>query len=708
MCGGLEQLNMKTTAPSSSLETKTMDCLTGAVGSECSFSVLLEFAADNDVEGFQRSIRDVSLVGEVGLWYGRRKCTKQIVVERRTPLMIAAKYGSVDVVNLILSLPEVEVNLSCGPDKSTALHCAASGGSIRAVEVVKLLLLAGADPCLTDANGHRPFDVIVSPWNMPQMKVALEELLNNAASVCLENLHELTVSLRSSSSSLSTSLGSGSSSLVSDAKISLVTCKPADNNISSAPDRKEYPVDPSIPDIKSSIYGTDEFRMFSFKIRPCSRAYSHDWTECPFVHPGENARRRDPRKFHYSGVPCPDFRKGTCKRGDLCEYAHGVFESWLHPAQYRTRLCKDGTTCNRRVCFFAHRPEELRPLYVSSGMCIQSPQSAASAVTTMDRAAAMNLLPGSPSALCAMSMSPFSPAMSPSANGICQSPVGWPQQHVPTLHLPGSNIQASRLKSSFNARDMPAMELNMSPNFDLHQQQHLNSLSCLSQPHLVTKSANLDGLFLTEFSSPQYPDQVTAMPMLSSAHKSVLLNQLHQQQRVLSPIKTNIFSPKNDHPLSQSAFDASLSERFSPWHVEPLSPLNSRFSAHTNLEKQFRGLSSQELEYKLSDDLESKGTVGSPVNSWSKRETPNDKVDWSVQEDELGQFCKSCSLGHHDMEPAVSWVQSLVKESPSALATAAASSQTLSVEGSNSHSDFGDHATFGAWHELLKLDKIMA
>ena len=267
MCGSLEQLNTKTTTPSSE-ETRRMDCLTGVVGSECSFSVLLEFAADNDVEGFQRSMirSDVSLIGEVGLWYGCQKCSKQIVVEHRTPLMIAAKYGSVDVVKLILSLSETDVNLSCGPDKSTALHCAASGGSIRAVEVVKLLLLASADPCVTDANGHCPFDVIFAPWNMPHIKVTLEELLNNDGPVFLEDLREATVSFSPGSSSLSSSLDIGSSSLFSDAKISEVTCKTTENIVSSASERKEYPVDPSIPDIKSNICGIDEFHMFSFKI----------------------------------------------------------------------------------------------------------------------------------------------------------------------------------------------------------------------------------------------------------------------------------------------------------------------------------------------------------------------------------------------------------------------------------------------------------
>ena len=60
--------------------------------------------------------------------------------------------------------------------------------------------------------------------------------------------------------------------------------------------------------------------MYSFKVKPCSRAYSHDWTECPFVHPGENARRRDPRRYSYSCVPCPEFRKGgACRKGDNCE-----------------------------------------------------------------------------------------------------------------------------------------------------------------------------------------------------------------------------------------------------------------------------------------------------------------------------------------------------------------------------------------------------
>lgn len=109
-------------------------------------------------------------------------------------------------------------------------------------------------------------------------------------------------------------------------------------------------------------FSCDHFRMFEFKVRKCARGRSHDWTECPYAHPGEKARRRDPRKVHYTGTPCPEFRKGVCKKGDGCEFAHGVFECWLHPSRYRTQPCKDGTQCRRRICFFAHTPDQLRVL----------------------------------------------------------------------------------------------------------------------------------------------------------------------------------------------------------------------------------------------------------------------------------------------------------------------------------------------------------
>ncbi|KHN40356.1 Zinc finger CCCH domain-containing protein 20 [Glycine soja] len=166
------------------------------------------------------------------------------------------------------------------------------------------------------------------------------------------------------------------------------------------------------PDAAVDAYSCDHFRMYEFKVRRCARGRSHDWTECPYAHPGEKARRRDPRKFHYSGAACPEFRKGNCKKGDTCEFAHGVFECWLHPARYRTQPCKDGTSCRRRVCFFAHTPEQLRVLPM------QSPRSAANSSESYDGSPMRQMM--SPAAFisspAASPSPPESPPVSPSIN----------------------------------------------------------------------------------------------------------------------------------------------------------------------------------------------------------------------------------------------------------------------------------------------------
>ncbi|KAL9361491.1 hypothetical protein Peur_044276 [Populus x canadensis] len=692
------------------------------VETEDAFASLLELAANNDVEGFKRSIeRDPSCVDQIGLWYGRQKGSKQMANEYRTPLMVAATYGSIGVIKVILSLSDADVNRSCGADKSTALHCAASGGAVNAVDVVKLLLAAGADANVVDANGHRPIDAIVVPPKFQEARLTLEELLSAEGYVIEHNLRVSMSSANANSNSPPLSPSLEDMSLLSGSD------SPMKSKLNEAPvpfvsEKKEYPVDPSLPDIKNSIYSTDEFRMYSFKVRPCSRAYSHDWTECPFVHPGENARRRDPRKFHYSCVPCPDFRKGACRRGDMCEYAHGVFECWLHPAQYRTRLCKDGTNCARRVCFFAHTVEELRPLYVSTGSAVPSPRSSTPGATAMDFAAAMSLLPGSPS-VSVMSPQPFSPPMSPSANGLSHSSMAWLQPNVPALHLPGSNLQSSRLRSSLNARDIQA-DYNLLPDFDVQQQQLLSELSSLSQPSLSNNSlnrsgrlktlapSNLDVLFSAESLSPQYADQALASAVFSPSHKSAVLNQFQQQQSMLSPINTN-FSPKNvDHPLLQASF---ASGRMSPRNVEPISPMSSRVSMLAQREKQQQHLHSLGSQEQVSNNA---AIVGSPVNSWSKWGSSNGKPDWTVSADEFGKLRRSNSfeLGSGD-EPDVSWVQSLVRESPTEMKekstvhvsesiTASASSSESSNINSHIEPVDLDHAV-GSWVEQLHIDHLV-
>ncbi|TKY49596.1 Zinc finger CCCH domain-containing protein 30 [Spatholobus suberectus] len=722
MCGGPEKSKSLSTPSSSAVEgsTNVKDMKNLTVHTEDSFSCLLELASNNDFEDFKQVLdRDASLINEVGVWYVRQIGSKQVVLEHRTPLMVAATYGSIDVLKLVLSCPEADVNFSCGTDKSTALHCAASGGSVNAVDVVKLLLSAGADINCVDAHGNRPVDVIVVPPKLEGVKATLEDLLSDSASDGCVGDCSIPVSVNSSSPDSAAHLSSPENGLPSSPMASKFT----DTAVNSTSEKKEYPIDPSLPDIKNSIYATDEFRMFSFKVRPCSRAYSHDWTECPFVHPGENARRRDPRKFHYSCVPCPDFRKGACRRGDMCEYAHGVFECWLHPAQYRTRLCKDGTSCNRRVCFFAHTAEELRPLYVSTGSAVPSPRSSASTPNVMDMAAAMSLFPGSPSSISSMSQSPFAQPMSPSTTGISHSSTAWPQPNVPALHLPGSNIQTSRLRSSLNARDMPPQDLDVLQDFD-GQQHLLNDLGCFSQPRpgaiSVSRSgrsktltpSNLDELFSAEISSPRYSDPAVAS-VFSPRHKSAILNQFQQLQSSLSPINTSVSSPRNvEHPLLQASFGVSSPGRMSPRSMEPISPMSSRLSAFAQREKQqqqLRSLSSRDLGANNPVSI-----IGSPVNSWSNWGSPNGngKVDWSVNGNELGRLQRSSAfeLGNNGEEPDLSWVQSLVKESPSEIKEKlAGSGPVASADGLNSNPQVEsmDHSVLGAWLEQMQLDQLV-
>lgn len=356
-------------------------------------SILLDFAAADDLQGFKNAVDSGLPVNGSGLWYGSRIGSRKMAYEERTPLMVAALYGSINVLRYILSrAEESDTNRIAGSDGVSALHLAVAGGSPCSPTAIQILLDASANPNLVSSNGLKPSDLIPkSP----------------------------------SSKKLKTLFGSEESDPVSPK---------SEGGFGGAP----------LPDINTGVYGSDDFRMYSFKIKPCSRAYTHDWTECPFAHPGENARRRDPVRHQYSCVPCPEFKKGSCRKGDDCEFAHGVFESWLHPAQYRTRLCKDEIGCSRKVCFFAHRKNELRPVFVSTG----------------------SALPGS--------MDPISPSLSPS------SPK-WGSTSPPTLQLPGG----SRLRSSSSARDVD-LEMELLKSQIAHQNQlNLNPTNLESMFGLV-------------------------------------------------------------------------------------------------------------------------------------------------------------------------------------------------------------------------------
>ncbi|CAN0854814.1 Zinc finger CCCH domain-containing protein 66 [Linum grandiflorum] len=496
----------------------------GGGGSLCrDFSPLLEFSASDDLPSFKTFVEEKGLtdVNQPGLWYGRRIGSNKMGLEVRTPLIIAAMYGSKAVLSYILqkTLPSADViiNQPCGSDGATALHCAAAPGNS---DVVKLLLRASADP--NSLEGEE-----------------IGSLLPDEIEI--------------------------------DASMTMTATAAA---------KKEYPIDVTLPDIKNGIYGTDEFRMFSFKVKPCSRAYSHDWTECPFVHPGENARRRDPRKYLYTCVPCPEFRKGSsCRQGDACEYAHGIFECWLHPAQYRTRLCKDETNCTRRVCFFAHKTEELRPLYPSTGSAVPTPTT-----TSYSGFDIGSLTLSTP------------PLTSPGGGGSPWSTASVIPAPPPALQLPGS-----RLKSSLSARDIDVdVEL-------LGMEAHRRRRQLMDEFEFSSGMSSPSGEFSKIGGLNFNPTSVEDYPLLLSR-----LQDMNLKLRSTYPAAR----------MEQTGFNIN----------------SGRAAAFAKRSQSFVGRSSVNHQHPM-------GFPSSPgkISDWG---SPDGKLDWKIQGEELSKFRKSASFGY--------------------------------------------------------------
>ncbi|KAJ8769485.1 hypothetical protein K2173_002975 [Erythroxylum novogranatense] len=609
-------------------------------------SVLLELSASDDLTGFKTEVEEKGLdVDEASFWYGGEVGSRKMGFQERTPLMIAAMFGSVNVLKYIIQTGKVDINRTCGLDKVTALHCAVAGGANSLVEIVKLLLDASADSSSTDANENKPGDLLnfsfKSPYN--SRKKLIESVLRG------ESLSE-------------------------NDEEKLVTMPQL---MKEGTEKKEYPIDVTLPDINNGIYGTDEFRMYSFKIKPCSRAYSHDWTECPFVHPGENARRRDPRKYPYSCVPCPEFRKGSCQKGDACDYAHGVFESWLHPAQYRTRLCKDETVCSRKVCFFAHKPEELRPVYASTGSAM--PSSSPSSVTAEDMVVSSPLAHGTSLPLPSVSTPPMSPMASASSSS--KSSGMWPKNQ--NLSLPALQLPGSRLKTALFARDLDMeMELLGLENQvnQLHQQRLMDEFSGHSSQSCWNKDfdrigdlkpTNLDDVFGSldpSLLSPLQNMQLRATPTQLTSPNGLQIRQ--NMNKLRSSYTSNLSSSPVRKPTSYG-FDSSA--------AVAAAVMNSRSSAFTKRSQSFIDRGTVTNRRGLTAAATPVSMMSSNLSDWS---SPDGKLDWGIQGDELSKLKRSSSFGVRSSnnfaaravelmpsnidEPDVSWVNSLVKDVPPA------------------------------------------
>ncbi|KAL0539587.1 hypothetical protein IC582_023803 [Cucumis melo] len=647
MCSGSKN---KVASTNSAMEARFLKLSDGGLFSEN--SILLELSASDDVEGFKREVEEKDLdVDEPSCWYGRGIGSKKMGFEERTPLMIAAMFGSSKVVKYLIETGKVDVNRACGSDLTTALHCATAGGSCSSLETIKLLLDGSADVDCVDAYGRKPVDLIVSACRMVLNtgRKAMEMLLRGDG--------------MAGEADLSLYLGEDQQKIT------------ASQFSKEGSDKKEYPVDVSLPDINSGIYGTDDFRMYTFKVKPCSRAYSHDWTECPFVHPGENARRRDPRKYPYSCVPCPEFRKGACPKADSCEYAHGVFESWLHPAQYRTRLCKDETGCTRKVCFFAHKPDELRPVYASTGSGMPSPRSLSSSTGDMSTMSPLALGSSSLSLPTTSTppMSPLASVSSPKNGNLWQNKINLTP---PALQLPGS-----RLKTTLSARDldleMELLGLEKNASQLQHQQQLIDEISRLSSPSYwnadVSRSAemkpsNLDDMFGSLDSSllSQLQGASLKTPISAQVQSPTGLQMRQNMNQLRASYPANNLSSSPVKKPSSFGFDSSS--------AVAAAVMNSRSAAFSKRSQSFIDRAAVSRLPGFTGAANSAATMSSHLSDWN---SPDGKLDWGMNGNDLNKLKKSASFGFRNNgigtptfappveEPDVSWVNSLVKDVPS-------------------------------------------
>nr|BAI94489.1 CCCH-type zinc finger protein [Dianthus caryophyllus] len=570
-------------------------------------SLLLELAAFDDVDAFKLAVEKPGFgLDDAGFWYTRNFGSNKMSCELRTPLMIAAQYGSIRVLDFIIGSGEVDVNRVAGSDRVTALHCAVLGGSDSCSSVVLRLVSAEANVNLLDASGNRACDLIAKLPKIPTKSKQLDTLLKG------EDCDSISMSDSESDSS----------------------------------SKKEYSVS-DLPDINNGVYGSDDFRMYCFKIKPCSRAYTHDWTECPFAHPGENARRRDPTKVNYTCVPCPEFKKGSCKKGEECEFAHGVFESWLHPAQYRTRLCKDETGCARKVCFFAHRREELRPVYASTGSAVPDNGMSVSSPRGNGGFGCTSTPPMSPS------FAPSSPKNGASGGG----GVMWQGKSSgfgggtppPSLQLPGS-----RLRSSLSARDMEFERELLKVEHQM-KQQHFHNQQQLhhhqQQQQMMSPRWNNNGR-ISDMSPSNLETAFNSVNISRSMSMSTPMSMSMSPQSVL------------DSPMN-------IPRKMSPPSVldspKAVAMLNSRAAAFVKRSQSF-------IDRSATMNGNNSSPMSPNLSDWS---APNGKLDWGMQGEEFNKLRKSNSFGykvnHNNTttmkalppgfgEPDVTWVNSLVKD----------------------------------------------
>jgi hypothetical protein len=292
------------------------------------------------------------------------------VKNKRSMLQLAAAMQAVKCVQLLLDAG-ADAGLASPSDGQTALHLACDcKPSMANAKVIAMLVQHGADRDALDFNGHMPGHKLrVATAPLPTAQISSDFSASSGTGFAHKIAGEGQMERQNCSKSCNhchhTRLASSKSTLVTNI---------ADLEMMDGID-----------------YGSSHFRMFHYKVDICPhKDCIHDTDACPYVHPADKSRRRNPGVVSYQPVPCPHFRKGNCRLGDACSLSHGVFECWLHPSKYKTHLCTEGSKCGRELCFFAHSVEELREPFEDCVACSLPSCKIGSAVSLTPRSVCGN------------------------------------------------------------------------------------------------------------------------------------------------------------------------------------------------------------------------------------------------------------------------------------------------------------------------------
>lgn len=259
-----------------------------------STSPVLAAAASNDLSQIRWLIeRENVPVDFMGDWYAEpRNGGKGLERQKRTPCMVAASHGALEVLLYVLQMGADPNKRSEDEERCTAMHCAAAGGAALSTEAIKTLLLFGADRNARDMYGRVPADCL--PGTASDM---------NANG--------------SSDAGGSSSGGSASTG----------------GNRGHTPSSQAVNSQAALQDPDEETLMSDEFRMYEFKIRRCSRTRAHDWTECPYTHPGEKLAGEIRGDSTTVVRRVPSSARGRVRRV-TCASTHTVFSSvgFIHRA----------------------------------------------------------------------------------------------------------------------------------------------------------------------------------------------------------------------------------------------------------------------------------------------------------------------------------------------------------------------------------------